>query len=190
MLEFDEASHTYTLDGRRLPSVTQVLEPLQILEGIPAETLELARDRGHKVHHAIALMLQKHLEWSSVGTDIMGYVLAAKRFIQECSVRVLVVEHRLCDPGLKVAGTVDLIGIMGAKTGLFDWKAVAQVSRTAALQTAGYDYLYRKKMGGRPMGRYAVQLFEDETYKLYPFEDPRDQQWFMSALNLWHWKNQ
>jgi UDP-glucose 4-epimerase len=117
---FEQESHTYWIGKKEVPSVTTVLEPMQQLDGIPLDVLEAARKRGHLVHHACALMLQKNLEWSQVPADIVGYLEAARKFIKESSVRVIAVERQMFDPDLKVAGTVDFLGILGRDTGVFD----------------------------------------------------------------------
>ena len=188
-LKFDPDGHRYYLGEQRLPSVTEVLEPLQLLDGIPPAVLEAARIRGQHVHTACHLMVHKQLEWATLDPQLVGYVAAAQKMIAECEVKVLVSEHRMADAGLKIAGTLDILGIMRRHTCLFDWKSTETMPRTAGPQTAAYDHLYRRTFGGRPMKRYGVQLKADGTYKLYPYEDPRDMTWFTSALNLWHWRN-
>jgi hypothetical protein len=45
-IEFEPAGHEYKLGGRVVPSVSQVLEPLAMLDGIPEKVLEEARIRG------------------------------------------------------------------------------------------------------------------------------------------------
>jgi hypothetical protein len=190
-LTYEDESHSYFLGGKSIPAVSDVLEPVsQGYENIPPAILARARDIGHSVHAACALLCQKNLEWSRVDPVIIGYVKAAQIFLREAEVRVLAVEYRMCDPDLRVAGTLDLLGIMKSYTCVFDWKATEVIPRTASLQTAGYDHLYRRNFGGtRPNKRYGVQLFADGKYKLFPFEDQRDYSWFKSAVNLWHWKN-
>ena len=47
-LTFDEAAHEYRLDGRRLPSVTQLLAPLVDYSKVPRETLERAQALGQQ----------------------------------------------------------------------------------------------------------------------------------------------
>ena len=54
-LAFNAESHTYTLDGRALPSVTQVLDPLNELDGVPRDVLAAATEFGTHVHLACDL---------------------------------------------------------------------------------------------------------------------------------------
>jgi len=185
---FDEKEHRYSLDDQEIPSVTQVLEPLQCWDGIPPETLEAARVFGQQVHHAVALALLVQLDWATLDPQLVPYVTAAQKFVKEAEVTVLRVEHRMVDPQLKFAGTLDLLGVMRRYTAVFDWKTPTVMPRTAGLQTAGYEHLFRRTYGGRPLKRYGVQLRADSEYRLYPYEDTRDWSWFVSALNLWWWQ--
>jgi hypothetical protein len=188
-LTFDAKLHRYYLKDKRVPSVSEVLEPLLELDGIPRDVLEAARITGQHVHHAVHLMVNKQLEWGTLDPALVNYVAAARLFLAENDVKVLASEYRMADEGLRVAGTLDLLGIIKRYTAVFDWKVTATMPRTAGPQTAAYDHLYRKNLGGRPMRRYAVQLFDDGTYELFPQEDPRDMTWFTSCLNIWHWRN-
>ena len=56
-LTFDEASHTYRLDGLIIPSVTTLMKPLSeaYYGGVDAKVLSNAADRGSAVHSAIDL---------------------------------------------------------------------------------------------------------------------------------------
>jgi hypothetical protein len=188
LFRFEADTHTYYLDEQEIPSVTQVLEPLQELEGIPRQVLEEARVFGQHVHQACALMLYKTLDWRTLDLKLVPYVSAAKKFVEENKVTVLRVEHAMCDPALKVAGTLDLLAVLNKVTAIFDWKSTTVMSRTVGLQLAAYDHLHRRSLGGRPLKRFGVQLRADGDYRLYPYEDSRDLQWFFSALNLWWWR--
>lgn len=191
MLTFDEDTHRYFIKGKPVPSVTQVLEPFQKLEGIPSMVLEQARERGSFVDKAIHLMIHKNLEWSRLDTALVPYVTAARKFIAENEVRILASKYKVFDPDALVAGELDVLGLMKNRTWVFDWKATAEKSRTWGPQTAAYDRLYRRNLGGtREFARAAVQLFDDGTYKLHAYSDSRDWSRFASALNCWHWLNE
>jgi len=55
MLSFDKFTHTYTLDGERFRSVTQILQASGLIDfsKIPSPILLEARDRGTAVHQAL-----------------------------------------------------------------------------------------------------------------------------------------
>jgi hypothetical protein len=82
-LHFEERGHQYTVDGRVVPSVTQVLEAggLVNLAGIPPDLLGRVQERGRRVHKAAELLLRGELDWGSIGEEDAGYVLALDRFL-------------------------------------------------------------------------------------------------------------
>jgi hypothetical protein len=188
-LRFEPATHSYYFGDQYFPSVTEVLEPEQRLEGIAPAVLAAAKVRGQHVHEACALLTQDALDWSSLDPLLVGYASAARLFLKESGVIVLRSEHRMCDPQLKVAGTLDLYGRMRRYDCVFDYKTALARSRTEGLQLAGYEHLHRRMYGGRALKRFVVQLREDGQYRLWPYEDPRDFSLFVSCLNLWHWRN-
>lgn len=61
MLEFIEETHTYVLDGEKIPSVTQLLEELFPLkyDNVPRETLEKKALYGTQVHKFIEIIEKK-----------------------------------------------------------------------------------------------------------------------------------
>jgi hypothetical protein len=186
-LRFDPDRHEYFVGDERYPSVTEVLEPEQQLDGIPPDVLERARIMGNHVHEACALLAYNRLDWATLDPLLVPRVQAARAFLKDTALTVLRVEYRMADPQLKVAGTLDLYGVLDRKTWVLDFKSGAK-SRTWGLQLAAYDHLFRRNFGGRPLKRGAVQLREDGSYRLIPYEDPRDWSLFTSALNLWHWR--
>lgn len=64
LLAFDELTHTYTLEGVRLPSVTQILQRAGLIDfsKIPGPILLAARDRGAAVHRAIHYLNEGDLD--------------------------------------------------------------------------------------------------------------------------------
>ncbi len=57
MLNFDAKKHEYTLNGKRLPSVSQVLRTVfgGGYDGVPSEVLQAAAEWGNEIHKAIEL---------------------------------------------------------------------------------------------------------------------------------------
>lgn len=188
-LDFDPAHHEYKLDGRFVPSVTKVLEPLDLLDGIPLPTLQAAGELGRRVHEAVGMLMKRVLEWRTLDTALVPYCQAAQKFCDETGFKVLRVESRMGDPELRFAGTLDLMGVLQGKTSIIDWKSSSVMPRTVALQTAAYDHLHRRNLGGRPMQRYGVQLLPNGQYRVWHYEDTRDWNWFVSALNVWWFRH-
>jgi hypothetical protein len=193
MIEFEPQTHTYQIDGRTVPSVTQVLEQIQTLEHIPPATLERARIRGQHVHEAMALLVRNDLDWDSLDEELVPYVEAGQRFLNESGIVVLGSELRVGCPVARCAGTIDLYGVLRKDEVIVDFKATADVPEPVGPQTAGYDYLYEKSYGGgkrtRKRKRLCVRLRPDGKYKVDRLGDSDDYNVFFSCLNLWHWRN-
>ena len=190
-LKFDEATHTYTLDGKVLPSVTQILKPLYDFSGITPEVLERKRQIGTAVHKAIELDLLDDLDSASLAPEVAPYFAAWARFRSEFQP-----ESQGGGAEVKVhteayAGTVDLItGRVGhSDTWVIDYKTSAQVGPVVALQTAAYAHAAHE-MGLVPHGpkRAALHLLPTGSYKLIEYKDRNDLRVFQSLLTVHQWR--
>ena len=74
-LVFDEASHLYTLDGERLPSVTQILQRAGAIDfdHIPPQIRERALARGTAVHRAVHYFNENDLDVDAFRTTWPEY---------------------------------------------------------------------------------------------------------------------
>lgn len=141
-ITFDAATHSYTIDGRPVPSVTQVLEPATDWSFIPAWQLEAARALGQDVHLAINLMVQDRLDWKSVDPAVLPYVTGAALFLRESGATVLASELVLGSRRLGVAGTLDLLLQWRGWEYYADWKVCDTIPKTVGAQLSGYEILY------------------------------------------------
>lgn len=191
---FDASTHTYRVGGNVLPSVTEVMRPLDSFTHVPADALEYARERGTYVHQAMALMARNDLDWLSVEPTWLPYVRAGERFLLDSEITVTGSEVPVYSERLRVAGTIDLLGNWRNRDVLIDFKSTASVPETVGPQTAGYMFLYREVYGTskRKVHRYCVHLTPSQTtpYRVIPLEDSRDESIFLSSLNLYHWGRQ
>lgn len=141
-IEFDAPTHSYKIDGRRVPSVTQVLEPATDWSFIPAWQLEAARALGQDVHLAINLMVQQRLDWESVDPAVLPYVKGAALFLRDSGATVLASELVLGSARIGVAGTLDLLLQWGGWEYYADWKVSDTIPKTVGAQLSGYEILY------------------------------------------------
>jgi hypothetical protein len=193
-IEFYEHDHAYRINGRRVPSVTQVLDHLNDWSQIPAIDLETKRVLGRDVHVACNLLVRGQLDWSSLDPAVRPYVRAAELFLQENICAPLASELRVASPLLGVAGTLDLYA-EHHDGGLWyiDWKISETVPSTVGAQTAAYEVLHRctvdptfKPWHARPRSKRACVRLGMETYRieiLSYFE--RDWSTFISCVNNW-----
>lgn len=189
MLHFDAASHTYTIGGERLPSVTQVLEMLTDLDQIPAQKLRYAAERGDAVHYGCELHDRDELDWDTLEAELAPYVEAWIKFRRQTGFVPDKIEHRMFHPAMRFAGTLDRTGILYDLPTVLDIKAVVKTYPSTGPQLAAYETLLRatEPDGPKAYQRYAVQLCKDGTYRLHHYKDPADFGVFVSALTLWKW---
>lgn len=192
-LRFDEAEHRYYLDGRRLPSVTQVLEDVGIIDysKIPHETRETALERGRVVHLLTELDDLDELDESTVDPQLAGYLEAWRRFRCETGFTPELIEHRQANAQYGFAGTLD-------RTGRFRGATVVDI---ADLKTGTAPAWTRWQMAAyasffptpRTYRRYAVELHNDGTYAVpFVFEGrdwSADFNGFLSCLNVFRMKH-
>jgi hypothetical protein len=81
MITFDPDTHTYTLDGQTVPSVTQVLQAMGFVDS--TWFTEESRTRGKYVHRIIELHINQELDESTVDDSLAGYFGAFKLFCSE-----------------------------------------------------------------------------------------------------------
>lgn len=190
MIEFDEASHTYTLGGVVMPSVTQVLAPLSDFSKVPRHVLERARQRGTAVHRACELYLLGDLDETSLDEEIAPYYYQFRRFLRESGFRPAKSELRVWSGRYGYAGTLDLAGELGKKQVLIDLKTPIQMPRSTGPQTAAYEAAYREIEDINPrkrIHRYGLKL-RPEKYDLVPFTNDDDMGVFLALLTVHRWK--
>jgi hypothetical protein len=195
-LQFDAAAHRYTLDGRRLPSVTEILAPITAQEyrGVDRETMERAALLGQAVHKLIELDIAGTLDEDALDGGLRPYLAQWRQFLSQSGFTPVLSERRVHSARYGYAGTPDLFGILNADAALIDAKRTAAVPRSAGPQTAGYEQALRENCpdvvsqcasgsGDGRIYRYALHL-TPERWRLVPQKDPNDLRVFLAALTL------
>ena len=186
---FDEVAHAYFLDGKQLPSVTQLLKLVVSFDNIPEDVLEHKRQIGVAVHKACELLDEDDLDEDSLSPSLIKYVDAYKLFKRQNKVEILLNEQKMCHKTLGYAGTVDRVGIINndSKRTIIDLKTSASLSDWVGLQLAGYSMALSSHTGEQ-YKRCALQLRPDGTYRYREYIDPMDLPVFHSLLNVCKWR--
>lgn len=184
-LIFDEATHTYRLQGAPVPGVTSILAPLVSFEGIPENLLEAKRRLGQDVHFACQLDDENDLDEDFLEVDVAGYLKGWRAFKRDTGAEVVLNEQRVADPVLQYAGTLDrVMRIHGAKW-LVDLKTCIATPMSVGPQTAAY---MRALADTTVSHRGALRLRPDGTYRLDALTNPNDMAVFMACLALHRFK--
>jgi hypothetical protein len=176
VLTFDASTHTYRWRGLRVPSVTQILQPIaEDFGAVRADVLEAAADRGRKVHAAIDSLHKyggfPHEEFAHI--DRYADWLSSSGFLHEASELVGYSER------WGYAGTADLVGTIGTERWLIDIKTSAAVPRSVGPQTAAYA-----AMLPAPADRRGVLHLRPDGCRLISLDDRGDWGVFLSCLTI------
>lgn len=182
MIEFDPLQHTYTVDGMRYISVTQIIFGMGLYGDVANWFTEESRMRGKYVHQIIAWYLSDELDDYTVDNSLRGYLDAWKRFEVDTGFVPTITEKPLVNDLYLLAGTPDHIGMLNGIESVIDVKT-GGVGPATGLQLAGYELLY-----GKPLKRLALSLRGSGKYTLIPFQDEGDRGIFLAAWALFNWK--
>lgn len=158
---FDKEKHEYRIDGRVLPSVTQILEATLFdkkYDGIDEETLNKAAEYGSLVHKEV----EDYIKNSSIGfTEEIANFIKIK---QENNLNHLLSETMVYDSNM--AGTIDLMGYKDDKQILADIKTTYKLDKEyVSWQLSLYAYIIDPNYE-RIDELYAIWLRKDK----YSFE--------------------
>lgn len=182
-LVFDPERHAYILDGRVIPSVTQILTAEGIING--QWYTEDGRRRGGHVHLALQYLDEGRLDEDSVTDEVRPYLEAWGRFLSETGFICLQIERPFVCEALGYAGTPDRVGWMdgGKILSVIDIKT-GSPEPWHALQTAAYAVGIGKRMAKR----WSVYLRNDGNYRLVQYQDIDDINAWIGLVSIRNWK--
>lgn len=171
-IEFIEEKHIYLVDGKIVPSVSEVMRPLTegLYSKIPESVLNKAKIKGSGVHQAI----EDYILFGLISKKYEGYVRRFIEFLEEKEFKVFKNEHRLTDG--EYAGTIDLL--LKDKDGgycLVDIKTTSKIhDNFLGVQLSAYKKLLLYN-GYDSIRCCVLQLKEDK----YVFKDiePNEEKW-------------
>ena len=182
-LEFEPEAHVYKVGPYILPSVTQILECVRIIdyEHIPWRIREMALRRGSWVHEATALDDRGEL-WIDPLHDWYGYIEAWRNYRRDHQFDPDFIERRDYHRQFRFAGTEDRYSsgrrwLIDLKTNNAPW--------WTRIQTAAYASFREDPMTIR---RTAVELHADGTYTPRDFRVSdwhEDFNTFLAALRIY-----
>lgn len=188
-VHFDEETHTYTVDGRVVPSVTQVIQEAGLFD--TTFLTDEGRIRGSKVAIMTDLHDRGELDESRVEDGLRGYLDAWKEFLRKTAFKILEREEPKFNATMAYCGTPDIYGVFRCHrdsdgSAVIDIKS-GNVMPHYSIQTVGYQRFYPHL---RPR-RFCLYLGENGKHKLMPHtEDSRDWDVFCGCVWHWYWKKE
>lgn len=174
-LIFYDESHSYTVDGVAVPSVSELTRFIsrELYGEVAQYILDNAAERGTKVHKATEAL--DKFGTVEVEDDLVPYLKAYMAFLREHSPAWEKIEWSVAREAL-YAGTIDRLGQVDGKKAILDIKTTANITPGHRVLYTAAQNLYR--MAAEPqVGQldvlYILQLKKDGTYRLIelPIED-------------------
>lgn len=174
-IDFNEEKHEYTVGGEHIPSVSEILAPLNAerYASINPMVLQDAARRGKAVHE-LTEAIDYGLDPEEIDPDLDGYVDAYYQFLFDHDVEWSMIEQIVGnyrtegEPPL-YAGTVDRVGVVDGKLAVVDIKTYASMTTESQMTASCQTALYRSAIEDaydEPHKRYILHLRKDGTYRL------------------------
>lgn len=203
-LQFNAKRHRYNLDGRLVPSCTQIL----IDCGMQDYTYYAPeyRERGRAAHELCAEIAalerpESPYEWDGTcgcgggeacrHTVALPYAHSFKRWLPQYGfiVEPGMIEMTVFSRNLQCAGMLDLWGFRGSRATLIDLKT-GDPNPGHMLQLAGYRLMLKECRGISTEQSFCLHLDRDGGFpRLVEPKDPKaDERIFMSLCEVWYWR--
>lgn len=172
MILFDPDTHTYTVDGIVIPSVTTVCRFLSVdLKSDKPWLAKIAADRGTRIHAACCAIDYDCAVEDTEGIE--GYLLAYRRFLKDYRPDWEGIEYLTGNLELGLAGTIDRWGTLYDGTPVIVDIKTGATLRDAPLrgQLTGYKRLLSNdRVHFHAQKLFALHLVKDGTYTLRPVQ--------------------
>jgi hypothetical protein len=193
ILTFDAAQHVYTLTGKPVRSVTNLLHKVNLVnfDHVPPSILESAQRRGTIVHRAVHFYNEHDLDvldFTDSFPEYAGYLQSWIRLMDSGRLQTVFCEQQVANFAPRYAGTFDWLGLFDGQATLMDFATGHPDDAAKHLQTAayvlasrawshlpGHDQLKTFHDAHPYVQRYAVRLLRDGSLpQLTAYRDPRD----------------
>lgn len=165
-IEFNAETHTYTVDGKKFPSVTEIVGVLSAdtMGQIDKSTLDYAAARGTAVHEATeALDFGAEAE---VDAETEGYVKAYLDFLNDYHPNWMGIEEIVANADQEYCGTIDRHGYFGSTPVVLDIKTTGSPNKVDYTKVCLQTYLYSLCLDYDNPRLFALYLKKDGTYRL------------------------
>lgn len=173
---YDEINHEYYRNGKKLPSVTEICDPIsfQRLDALQKSMLERAKQRGSRCHElAEEYLLVGELDIEEIESEYIPYIQQFVLWTKTYKPKVIYTEKKLFSD--LFAGTLDLVCEIDGKTIIVDYKFTSAVDKKSlSVQLEGYDRL--SKINNINIDECWFLHIKKDSYVFKPIL--KDSEWF------------
>lgn len=191
-VQFDEATHTYMLDGVELPSVTHIIRYLAVDKANNADPnmALIARERGSAVHEATVMYDYSGEIPDDFPAEYAPYLEAYVQFVRDYKPGWELIEHQMGNATLGFAGTLDRFGVIDDKWCILDIKTSYKVDipSLSAQLTAYHDLLLNEqfeRLENANIRHLGLQLMRTGKYRLYETDCEKGSDLFYSCRRIY-----
>lgn len=192
-IRFEESTHTYHLDGVRVPSITQVLKcaTYDDFDHVHPDVLAKKAREGTELARMIEDWVKGRFDVMSYDPVLLGDFDAFEIWHRKTGGMVLHSETIVASKRWQYAGRLDLVyqfptGVVA----MIDIKRTYSPPVSGGPQTAAQALAFSEMSGDedmKNMPRYLLHI-KDEVCTLVPQRDRNDIKVFLAALNVTKWR--
>lgn len=142
-VEFFKHKYGHEIEGVWLPRVTAITSLLSRSFSFGSQA---AANWGTRVHKGVELLMKGHgVEKDDISPSLDAFLGWQKENKMRAADPVKTVEAKVWDFDHGYAGTLDMVAIVGGRTGVLDLKTASIIRDEYAMQTAAYMGAYNKE---------------------------------------------
>lgn len=202
-IRYEDSTHTYWLDGVRVPSITQCMKPacFDAFDFVNDAVLATAAANGSALHRMVELYEERgdfDLGWASseaeadLMVDLLSDLDAYLDFKAKTGFVVTRSEQIVASRKYKFAGRLDLTGMFPGEStsNILEIKRTATPPRSAGIQTAGQEIALRETFDIKDsvqIKRWVLHLRHGQ-HKLIPHTSKADKATFLACRTVTNWR--
>lgn len=157
LVSFDPVTHTFTRDGRIVPSVTQKLVQAGLVTSFYKGTAP--RDDGTEIHNLTTFVdINPKIIPKGSNEKVEACVLNYSRLIKELGIKRIESEAIVYSPIYDYAGITDGVWLFQGEEWIGDIKTGSTIPPWAKLQLAAYDIAKGATIIRRPLKRMCLHI--------------------------------
>lgn len=185
--EYDDSEHIYRLNGKIIPSCTQILRE----EGISNYDFCDDSDKqfGKAGHKVTELWDKCNLDIDTVSEHLYPYLLGYQKFLADFKVIILpeLIEKPIYSLKWGYGVTPDRVAMVNGKLSVYEIKFSSSLAKSTAIQTAAQKIAVEEQSKLKIKQRIGLRLAPN-NYDISFYNNPTDERIWLSAVILNHYK--